>query len=181
MHAHKRKLRIVMMGLAKGGLTGAHIENLIRIELEKSGKGGLPNQGVTIGVMWGDTGYITSLVEWLDEVKLALHLPGMIYNSPMSVWLQVNGRYQMRGEQRSQIPRNEYIPIRSGQHWETAGGLLEVRSVKDDRVHCVRWTGLGKHQRKGATVRMEEADIRGACSKYSVGKTQRQGQNKSDT
>ena len=29
MHAHKRKLRIVMMGLAKGGLTGAHIENLI--------------------------------------------------------------------------------------------------------------------------------------------------------
>ncbi len=31
MHAHKRKLRIVLMGLGKGGLTGAHIENLIRI------------------------------------------------------------------------------------------------------------------------------------------------------
>ena len=70
MHAQKRKLRIVMMGLAKGGLTGAHIENLIRIELEKSGRGGLPNQGLTISVMCGNTGYITSLVEWLMRLNL---------------------------------------------------------------------------------------------------------------
>ncbi len=60
---HKRKLRIVLVGLAKGGLTAVHLENLLRIELEKSGRGGLPSEALTIKVMAGLTGYITSLVE----------------------------------------------------------------------------------------------------------------------
>jgi hypothetical protein len=40
-------------------------------------------------VTWGTTGYITSLLEWLDEVKLAIHLPGMIYNSPYAMWIKL--------------------------------------------------------------------------------------------
>jgi len=93
----------------------------------------------------------------------------MIYNSPLSVWVQVNGKYQMKGEQRSQIMQTEHIPVRSGQHWEIKGGLLEVRSIKGDSVQCVRWMGQGNHQRIGAKVTAVEADIKGASSGYNVG------------
>ena len=48
MHAHKRKLRIILKGLSKGGMTGVHIENLLRMELEKTGCGGLPNLDVLV-------------------------------------------------------------------------------------------------------------------------------------
>ncbi len=152
MHAHKRKLRIVLMGLGKGRLTGAHIENLIRIELEKSGKGGLPNEGVTIKVAMGSTGCITSLVEWLDEVGLALHLPGMIYNSPLAVWVKVKEGYQMKGEGASLNLHNEYIPIRSHQHWEIKGGILEIISVDNESVQGIRWNGPGNSTRNGSVV-----------------------------
>ena len=79
-----------MSGLSKGGMTGIHIENLLRIELEKSGCGGLPNQDIQISVSNGTVGYITSLVEWLDEIGLAIHLPGLIYNAPFSAYIHLS-------------------------------------------------------------------------------------------
>jgi hypothetical protein len=47
---------------------------------------------------------------------LAIHLPGMIYNSPMAVWVRVKDKYEMRGEGQGQCLNKEAIPLRSHQH-----------------------------------------------------------------
>ena len=89
VHAQKCKLRIVMRGLGKGGATAEHIENLFRIELEKAGTGGIPNQGIALKGSYGETGFLTSLIEWLDEMGLGFCVQGLCYNSPMAKWVMV--------------------------------------------------------------------------------------------
>ena len=118
--------------------------------------------------MVGLTGYITSLVEWLDEVGLAIHLPGMIYNSPLAVWIKVKEGYQMKGEGASINLYNESIPIRSHQHWEIKGGILEIVSVNNGTVQGIRWNKPGNATRNGTIVVAEDCDIKGAGSNFSM-------------
>jgi hypothetical protein len=179
MHAHKCKLRIVLKGLNKGGLTAVHLENLLRIELEKSGKGGLPNQSVTMHVTWGTTGYITSLLEWLDEVNLAIHLPGLIYNSPYALWIKLlNPKKRMKSNDRSifklssemDTKANEGGPaaVRAGQFWEVEGGLLEITSTLDSKIEGRRWDSRGKKQAVGTEVVLRKGDRHGGGSSWSI-------------
>jgi hypothetical protein len=144
MHAHKCKLRILLRGLSKGGLTAIHFENLLRIETEKTGAGGLPNQDTSIQVTWGESGYVTSLIQWLDEVGLALHLPGLVFNSPFAQWVRItkperrlrgpNPYMRMEGEVDRQELWGKEIPVRIGQNWELDGGVFEVSSILDRRL-----------------------------------------------
>ncbi len=68
------KLRIVMRGLEKGGSAALHMESLFRIELQKAGTGGLPNQHIALKVSHSHTGFLTSLIEFLDEMGLGFGL-----------------------------------------------------------------------------------------------------------
>ena len=171
MHAHKCKLRILMRGMSKGGLTSKHLENLLRIELEKTGMGGLPGQGVSICVNYGTAGYITSLVEWLDEIRLALHLPGLIYNSPNSMWIGVpnNGKrsrkldgvqYRMKCEENVPANTGRETLVRTGQFWEVHGGLLEIMSVDGELIEARKWSGMGNRLRTDTEVTLVESETR---------------------
>ena len=178
MHSHKCKLRILLRGLGKGGLTAAHLENLLRIEMEKAGNSGLPNQDTNVMVSYGDTGYLTSLIQWLDEVGLAIHLPGLIYNSPLSLWVKFRepkGRrpgkpecYRMAGEFNGWELEGKKIPVRIGQHWEIKGGLFEITSLSDHRAEGLRWMGQSNRPRKDATLKLVEGEMEGAGSGGSI-------------
>jgi len=165
IHAHKRKLRIILRGLSKGGMTGIHIENLLRMELEKAGCGGLPDQNIQVEVTTGEAGYVTSLIQWLDEVGLAIHLPWLVYNSPFAHWVRVgnsgrrtrgpNPHLVMEGEVDRPENRGKGIPIRVGQSWVVEGGVFEISSISRNSVEGVKWNGLGKRLVEGAVVTRE--------------------------
>ena len=167
LHAHKCKLRILLRGLSKGGLTGIHIENLLRMELEKSGAGGLPNQHTNVQVSWGEAGYITSLVQWLDEVGLAIHLPGLMYNSPFAQWVKVkspnrrikgaNPFMTMEGEMDKPELDGKMIPTRIGQCWEVDGGVFEISNILDYKLEGRTWVGAGKRLSKGGVVTLDKS------------------------
>ena len=169
MHSHKCKLRILLRGLRKGGLTAAHLENLLRIEMEKAGNSGLPNQDTNLMLSFGDSGYLTSLIQWLDEVGLAIHLPGLIYNSPLSLWVKFRepkgrrpGRpecYRMAGEFSEWELEGKRIPVRIGQHWEIKGGLFEITSLADHRAEGLRWTGQSNRPMKDATLKLVAGEM----------------------
>ncbi len=159
MRTHKRKIRIIMSGLGKGGMTGIHIENLLRIELEKTGLGGIPNQEIQLRISDGKVGYVTSLVEWLDEIGLAIHLPGLIYNSPYTAYVRVAGKGLME---------RDSVQLRRGQVWEIDGGLLEISSIANGEVRGVRLTGLGRRPAVGSMVERTAGDIKGGDGVHMV-------------
>jgi hypothetical protein len=139
------------------------------MELEKTGCGGLPDQDVRVEVSMGEAGYITSMVQWLDEMGLAIHLPGLIYNSPYAQWVRIsnpegrtkarNPHLAMEGEVDRPGNRGQPIPLRVGQNWVVEGGVLEITSILDRSVEGVRWSGLGKRLVEGAVL-TQDAPLR---------------------
>jgi hypothetical protein len=130
-------------------------------------------------VTFGTTGYITSLLEWLEEVGLALHLPGMIYNSPLAMWIKLkaperrkksNDRnlFCMSSEMDNLANDGGEAVIRSGQFWEVEGGLFEIISIKEEAIEGRRWDGPGKKQIVGANVSLRQEDRHGGVGTWSI-------------
>ena len=95
---------------------------------------------------YGETGFLTSLIEWLDEMGLGFCVQGLCYNSPMAKWVKVNeptrkkrrslkkqsSCYRMAGEMDLYEYAGENIPVRAGQYWESPGALMEIVSFNQD-------------------------------------------------
>ena len=62
--------------------------------------------------------------------------------------------------------------IRSNQHWEIKGGLLEVKSVSENTVLGVRWMGLGNKPTRNSVVTAVASDIRGAGGGFTIAKNE---------
>jgi hypothetical protein len=137
------------------------------MELEKAGSGGLPDQDTQVRVSMGEAGYLTSLIQWLDEVGLAIHLPGLVYNSPYSRWVKIreptrrlrgpNPHMLMDGEVDRPGNSGVEIPVRVGQSWEVEGGVFEVSSIHGGTLEGRTWEGAGKRLVEGGIVTLPES------------------------
>ena len=174
--AQYRKLRIVLKALSKGGATAAHIESLFRIELEKAGTGGLPGQHVVLQVMRSRHGFLTSLLEWLDEIELGFCIQGLVYNSPMASWIRrkpegKNGRerFEMRGEMDEIELIDSRIPLRAGQIWDCGDTAFEIVSFNSaNNIKVKKWTNNAKRISPGANLVRDRADNAGAGASHTV-------------
>ena len=119
------------------------------------------------------------MLEWPDEVNLAIHLPGMVYNSPYAMWikLKISGN-RRRGNEKAGFKlssemdnlANEGGPaiVRSGQFWGIDGGLLGITSILESKIEGRRWDGAGRKQTSGIEVQCSALVVRNSQVKKMV-------------
>ena len=113
-----------------------------------AGKGGLEDTEMVMENSLGDNTWITSLVQWLSEMRLGLRSNGRrkppemaTVNKSKTEKIEMNKRGIVTQSETDEGNEGERIRIRVGQCWKRGKEIIEIVGLGDETAEVIVWEG----------------------------------------
>ena len=134
--ANERKLKMLTGGVDKGDQTGHALCGMFPRGHRIAGRGGLEDTEMEIGESLGESMWITSLLEWLNRMRLMIKTCGSRKRNDFAADERMGMEEKIELNRRGIVMRDEgdggvdggVVAMRVGQCWKVGGDVLEIQA-----------------------------------------------------
>ena len=146
---------MMLKNLDRDDITAIHMQGMVSRQIRAAGQGGLGRVEMTIKMSLGDELWVTSLVEWLESMELAIRINGSELQGNLAAGANAGVHERIALNKRGIVLEAEMgdgeveceVPLRIGQCWGLGKDIVEVVGLQTDKVEIMEWSRKDKREK----------------------------------